>query len=150
MKNFDFIQVGNESMKSVANNLRNGNKMYASLSQVLKDIQRSALMRVGYKAVFEGLGLPSDGNFSPQQFRIACVDEQYKVVSVGKGKEKHEEKRIGIWGWKQSEDVEGNKLFEADGTTPKMEPVLRVVTAWTPNKLFKVLAQANALKAAKA
>ena len=148
MKNFDFIQSANESIKVVANNLREANREYTSISQVLKDIQRKPLMKLGYAKVFASLGLRTDGKVKPANFFNALQPEQWKTVTTGKGENKKEEKKVGLWGWSQKKDSEGKKVFEEDGVTPVMEPVLRTISAWTPNKVFKVIAQANALKEA--
>lgn len=147
MKNFDFIQCANVSMKNCSESLNNANKAYTSISQVLKDIQRKTMMEAGYASVFTSLGLAADGTFTPAQFFAVMSKEQFNKVKVGKGKTRHEEERLGIWGWTQAKDKDGNKLFEADGVTPKMEAVLRTVSAWTPTRLFKCIAQANAIKA---
>lgn len=142
------ISAANQSVKSFADSLRSGNKEYTSLSRVLKDIQRSELLKAGYAAAFEALGLPSDGSFKPARFFAIMQESQFKTVTVReKGKDPREEQRLGIWGMAQKKDADGKKVFEADGTTPVMEPVLRVVAAWTPNKLFKCIAQAQAIAA---
>lgn len=148
MTNFNFINVANESIKSVNKQLRNGNKEFNSLSSVLKDIQRKQYMKAGYAEVFKSLGLPTDGRFTPADFFKKMNAEQFKTVTVGRGKNKKEEKRLGIWGWAQKKDEDGNKVFESDGKTPVMVPVLRVVSSWSANKLFACISQANALKEA--
>lgn len=145
MTNFNFIATANESIKNVSKQLRNGNKEFNSLSSVLKDIQRKQYMKAGYADVFKSLGLPTDGRFTPADFFKKMNDEQFKTVTVGRGKNKKEEKRLGIWGWAQKKDEDGTKIFEEDGVTPVMVPVLRVVSSWTSNKLFACIAQANAL-----
>ncbi len=148
MKSFNFITVANESIKNVSKELRNANREYTSLSSVLKDIQRVKFMEAGYATVFEGLGLRSDGKFTPREFTEVMCEEQFAEVTVGKGKDKHTEKRLGVWGYRQKVDPETKeKVYEQDGVTPVMEAVLRVVTSWTPTKLFKAIAQANAIKA---
>lgn len=151
MTNYNFIEASEKSLKNVAKEVRGGNVVYTSLSQVLKDIQRSDLMKAGYKAAFAGLGVAIDENkkFAAADFFCLMQEAQYKAVTVGKGKEKKEVKKLGLWGWSQMKDADGNKLFEEDGVTPKMEAVLRVVTAWTPNKVFKAIAQAKAIKVQK-
>ena len=148
MKTFEFIASANESMKLVANNLRSANKEYTSLSRVLKDIQRADLMKSGYKSVFEGLGLPTDGKVTPKMLLDATCPEQWGRSFNKKGEPVGDE-WLGIWGWAQKKDETGAKIYEEDGVTPVMVAVLRKVTAWSPTKLFKVYAQAQALKAAK-
>lgn len=145
MTNFNFIAASNESIKNVAASLRSANKEYTSLSSVLKDIQRKAYLDAGYKAVFDALGYEG-GKVTPKDFFAATTPEQWGRT-VRKNKE--DEKWLGIWGWAQVKDETGKPVMEADGKTPKVEPKLRKVTSWTPNKLFKVLAQANAIAASK-
>jgi len=130
MTKFDFIANANEVIKSVSKELRNGNKEYTSISRVLKDIQRKDMLKSGYAAVFEALGLEG-GKVTPADF-FAAVPEQMH------GQDKKGADYVGLWGWKV---VERDK----DGKATKKEAVLRKVSSWTPNKLFKVLAQSQQL-----
>lgn len=130
MTNFNFIENANAVLKSVAANLRKGNQEYTSISRVLKDIQRRDMLKAGYAEVFEAVGLEA-GKITPAEFFAAVPKSMH-------GKDKKGEDFVGIWGWKV---VEKDK----DGKATKREAVLRKVTAWTPNKLFKVLAQAQEL-----
>lgn len=130
MTNFNFIENANAVLKSVAANLRKGNQEYTSISRVLKDIQRRDMLKAGYAEVFEAVGLEA-GKITPAEFFAAVPKSMH-------GKGKKGEDFVGIWGWKV---VEKDK----DGKATKREAVLRKVTAWTPNKLFKVLAQAQEL-----
>lgn len=153
MKTYNFINSANESIKTVGANLRSGNKEYTSLSRVLKDTQRAELLKAGYREVYEALGLNVDGKtkVTPAEFLAALAPEQWGQT-YNKAGEKVGEKWVGIWGWAQKKDSEGNKVFETvnGAEVPVMEPKLRKVTAWTPNKLFKVYAQALALRAEQA
>ena len=130
MTNFNFIESANVVLKSVAANLRSGNKEYTSISRVLKDIQRKDMLKSGYGEVFKAVGLEA-GEITPADFFAA-------VPASLHGKDKKGEDFVGIWGWKTLEK-------DAEGKVTKREAVLRKVTAWTPNKLFKVLAQAQEL-----
>ena len=130
MKNFDFIESANVVIKSVASELRNGNKEYTSISRVLKDIQRKDMLKSGYGKVFEAVGLEA-GGITPAEFFAAVPEGMH-------GTDKKGNDFVGIWGWKV---VERDK----EGKAVKKEAVLRKVTAWTPNKLFKVLAQSQEL-----
>lgn len=150
MANFSFIVASEKSVKNFAKSLRGGNKEYTSISRVIKDVQSVALMDAGYRDVFAALGLPTNGKFTPMDFFGCMQPSQFKTVTVGKGENRKDEQRLGIWGWAQKKDENGQKVFEADGKTPVMEAVLRTVTAWTPNKLFKCIAQAQAIAAQEA
>jgi hypothetical protein len=130
MTNFNFIENANVVLKSVAANLRSGNKEYTSISRVLKDIQRKDMLKAGYGEVFKAVGLEA-GEITPADFFAAVPQSMH-------GKDKKGEDFVGIWGWKVTER-------DKDGKATKKEAVLRKVTAWTPNKLFKVLAQAQEL-----
>lgn len=145
MKKYDFIESANQVVKNVSKSLRDGNREYTSLSRVLKDIQRSDLLKAGYQEAFAGLGYTVDAKaqISPKQFMEAMCDEQFGVTVTKEG----EQEWLGIWGWAHKKDEGGNKLYEADGLTPVMEPKLRKVSAWTPTKIFKCLAQAQAIAA---
>lgn len=128
--NYEFINVANNVLKSVATELRSGNKEYTSISRILKDIQRKDMLKAGYGAVFAAVGLEA-GKVTPAEF-FAAIPEQMH------GQDKKGNDFVGIWGWKVAER-------DAEGKATKKEAVLRKVTAWTPNKLFKVLAQAQEL-----
>ena len=129
MTNFNFIESANVVLKNVGADLRGGNKEYTSISRVLKDIQRKDMLKAGYGAVFAAVGLEA-GRITPADFFAAVPAGMHGTM---KGND-----FVGIWGWKVVErDKEGNAT--------KKEAVLRKVTAWTPNKLFKVLAQSKEL-----
>lgn len=130
MKNFDFIENANVVLKNVGSDLRGGNKEYTSISRVLKDIQRKDMLKAGYGKVFEAVGLEA-GSITPADFFAAVPEGMH-------GTDKKGNDFVGIWGWKV---VERDK----EGKATKKEAVLRKVTAWTPNKLFKVLAQSQEL-----
>lgn len=130
MKNFNFIESANVVLKGVAGELRGGNKEYTSISRVLKDIQRKDMLKAGYGKVFEAVGLEG-GKVTPAEF-FAAVPEQMH------GNDKKGNDFVGLWGWKVVER-------DANGKATKKEAVLRKVSSWTPNKLFKVLAQAQEL-----
>ena len=130
MKNFDFIESANVVLKNVGSDLRGGNKEYTSISRVLKDIQRKDMLKAGYGRVFEAVGLEA-GGITPADFFAAVPEGMH-------GTDKKGNDFVGIWGWKV---VERDK----EGKATKKEAVLRKVTAWTPNKLFKVLAQSQEL-----
>lgn len=128
--NYEFINVANNVLKGVASDLRGGNKEYTSISRVLKDIQRKDMLKAGYGKVFEAVGLKA-GGITPADF--------FAAVPAGMhGTDKKGNDFVGIWGWKTLEK-------DAEGKVTKREAVLRKVTAWTPNKLFKVLAQSQEL-----
>lgn len=147
------ISSANESIKKVSNSLRDGNKEYTSISRVLKDIQRADMLKAGYGQVFEALGFSDvkKVKVTPAAFFASLEDEQWGITT-NKAGQPIGEKWVGIWGMTQKKDAEGNKVTEIiDGVeVPVMIPVLRKVTAWTPTKLFKVYAQAMAIKAEKA
>ena len=130
MKNFDFIESANVVLKGVATELRGGNKEYTSISRVLKDIQRKDMLKAGYCKVFEAVGLKA-GSVTPADFFAAVPECMH-------GTDKKGNDFVGVWGWKVVEK-------DAEGKATKKEAVLRKVTAWTPNKLFKVLAQSQQL-----
>jgi hypothetical protein len=130
MKTFEFIENASIVLKSVGADLRGGNKEYTSISRVLKDIQRKDMLKAGYGKVFEAVGLEG-GKVTPAEF-FAAVPEQMH------GTDKKGNDFVGLWGWKVVER-------DANGKAVDKEAVLRKVTAWTPNKLFKVLAQAQEL-----
>lgn len=131
MKNYaNIIDGANKVIKSVASNLRAGNKEYTSISRVLKDIQRKDMLAAGYAAVFEALGLEG-GKVTPADFFKAVPETMH-------GQDKKGNDFVGLLGWRVLER-------DKDGKATKKEAVLRKVTAWTPNKLFKVLAQSQQL-----
>lgn len=131
MTSFNFIECANVVLKSVASDLRGANKEYTSISRVLKDIQRKDMLKAGYGKVFEAVGLEA-GNITPADFFAAVPEGMH-------GTDKKGTDFVGIWGWKTLEK-------DAEGKVTKREAVLRKVTAWTPNKLFKVLAQSHMLQ----
>lgn len=128
--NYEFINVANNVLKSVATELRSGNKEYTSISRILKYIQRKDMLKAGYGKVFEAVGLEA-GSITPADFFAA-------VPKTMHGTDKKGNDFVGIWGWKVVEK-------DAEGKATKKEAVLRKITSWTPNKLFKVLAQAQEL-----
>lgn len=128
--NYEFINVANNVLKSVATELRSGNKEYTSISRILKDLQRKDMLKAGYGKVFEAVGLEA-GSITPADF-FAAIPEQMH------GQDKKGNDFVGIWGWRITER-------DAEGKVTKKEAVLRKITSWTPNKLFKVLAQAQEL-----
>ena len=130
MKNFDFIENANVVLKNVGADLRGGNKEYTSISRVLKDIQRKDMLKAGYGKVFEAVGLEA-GSITPADFFAAVPKDMH-------GTDKKGEDFVGVWGWKVTKR-------DKDGKAIEKEAVLRKVTAWTPNKLFKVLAQSQEL-----
>ena len=128
--NYEFINVANNVLKSVATEVRSGNKEYTNISRILKDIQRKDMLKSGYGKVFEAVGLEA-GSITPADFFAA-------VPKTMHGQDKKGADYVGIWGWKTLER-------DAEGKATKREAVLRQITSWTPNKLFKVLAQAQEL-----
>lgn len=129
MKTISVINKANEVMKSVAGSLRSANKEYTSISSVLKDIQRSAYLKAGYADVFKAVGIDTDERkLTPKDF----FDRVHKSLH---GTDKKGQDYVGIWGTKTNKE------------TGLAEPVLRKVTAWTPRKVFMVLAQS--IEAAK-
>ena len=128
MTNYNFIESANVVIKSVAAELRTANKEYTSISRLLKDIQRKDMLKAGYGDVFAAVGIEA-GTLTPAQFFASLPEGLHRTDKKG-------QTFVGVWGYKTEED--GTKT-----------PVLRKVTAWTPNKLFKVLAQAKELKATK-
>lgn len=130
MTNFNFIESANTVLKNVGADLRGGNKEYTSISRVLKDIQRKDMLKAGYGKVFEAVGLVA-GGVTPADF--------FAAVPAGMhGTDKKGNDFVGIWGWKVTKKDDEGKVVER-------EAVLRKVTSWTPNKLFKVLAQSQEL-----
>lgn len=130
MTNFDFIGASEAVLKSVRTDLRDANKEYTSISRVLKDIQRKDMLRAGYAAVFAAVGIEA-GKITPAEFFAAIPAGMH-------GTDKKGNDFVGIWGWKVTKR-------DKDGKVVEREAVLRKVTAWSPNKLFKVLAQAQEL-----
>lgn len=130
MTNFNFIEVANAVLKNVGADLRGGNNEYTSISRVLKDIQRKDMLKAGYGKVFEAVGMEA-GKITPKEF--------FAAVPAGMhGTDKKGNDFVGIWGWKVTKR-------DKDGKAVEKEAVLRKVTSWSPNKLFKVLAQSQEL-----
>lgn len=128
MKTQNIIDNANNIIKGVAASLRSADKEYRTISSVLKDIQRSALLKAGYKDVFAAVGINVDEQkLTPSDFFARLHASQWDTDKKG-------EKFVGVWGYKKAED--GTK-----------QPVLRKVTSWTPRKVFVVLAQS--IEAAK-
>ena len=149
MKTVMIIASANEVLKTVSKNLREGNREYTSLSRVLKDIQRSELLKAGYGVVFDTLKI--DRKITPKAFLEALEPEMWGQT-YNKAGEKVGEKWVGLWGLAKVKDAQGNIVYDETPTGEKVartEPVLRKVTAWTPNKLFKVYSQSQAAKAQK-
>ena len=130
MKNFNFIESANVVLKNVGADLRGGNKEYTSISRVLKDIQRKDMLKAGYGKVFEAVGMEA-GKVTPKEFFAAIPKGMH-------GTDKKGEDFVGVWGWKVTKR-------DKEGKAVEKEAVLRKVTSWTPNKLFKVLAQSQEL-----
>ena len=128
--NFDFIGRSENVLKGVMDSLRGGNKEYTSISRVLKDIQRKDMLKAGYGKVFEAVGIEA-GKLTPKDFFDALPEGMWGVDKKGN-------KFVGLWGWKVV-------ARDKEGKPTKKEAVLRKVTAWSPNKLFKVLAQSQEL-----
>lgn len=141
------INAANVTLKSVAQNLRDGNREFNSLSSVLKEMQKKCFMKY-YAPCFEAVGMEASGQLTPAMIFAVLSPEQQGVTRNKKG-EQVGDAWYGIWGVQQKKDAQGRKMFEADGKTPIVENVLRKVSSWSPNKLFKILAQAQAIKAAK-
>lgn len=128
MKTLVVIEGANNVINGVAANLREANKEYTSISSVLKDIQRSQLLKAGYREVFAAVGIDTDAvKLTPAEFFERVHKDLHGTDKKGKD-------FVGIWGNKKNDD----------GTTT---PVLRKVTSWTPRKVFMVLAQS--IEAAK-
>ena len=128
MKTTSVIENAVNVLKSVAGAMRDGNREYTSISSVLKDIQRKQYLKAGYAEVFAAVGIDVDAEvLTPATFFA-------KVHASLHGTDKKGNDYVGIWGNKKNED----------GTTT---PVLRKVTAWSPRKVFMVLAQS--IEAAK-
>lgn len=130
MTNFNFIEVANAVLKNVGADLRGGNNEYTSISRVLKDIQRKDMLKAGYGKVFEAVGMEA-GKITPKEFFAAVPEGMH-------GTDKKGNDFVGIWGWKVTKR-------DKDGKAVEKEAVLRKVTSWSPNKLFKVLAQSQEL-----
>lgn len=129
MKTLNVIENANNVIKSVASNLRSGNKEYTSISSVLKDILRNQYLKAGYREVFAALGVDVDKEkLEPKTFFA-------RVHSSLHGTDKKGNDFVGVWGTK------------TDKKTGLTEPVLRKITSWTPRKVFMVLAQS--IEAAK-
>lgn len=143
MKTSEIISKSNESLKNVRTDLRDGNREYTSISRVLKDIQRKDMLKSGYGAVFAALNLKAEGKskVEPADFFGALAPEMW-------GTDKKGEKYVGIFGLATKKDEKGNVVKDEKGE-PVKEAKLRKVTAWSPNKLFKVWAQSEAAKGAK-
>lgn len=140
------INAAKATLKNVQKELTSGNKEFHSISSVLKFMQQKQYMKY-YESVFVACGVTD--KITPAQFFAVATASQWGQSYNKKG-EPVGEKWVGIWGVEQVKDAEGNKLFEEDGKTPKVAPKLRKVTAWTPNKVFKVLSQAQAFKTTEA
>lgn len=135
MKTMNIIENANNTLKNVAKELRNANKEYTGICSVLKDIQRNEFLKAGYREVFAAVGVDVDAvDESGKRVKLTPATFFSRVHESMYGTDKKGEKYVGIWGNKKNED----------GTTT---PVLRKVTAWTPRKVFVVLAQS--IEAAK-
>lgn len=129
MKNYSvIIENANGVIKSVASALRTADREYKSISSVLKDIQRTQYLKAGYRDVFAAVGIDVDA------CKLVPADFFARLHATQWGTDKKGEKYVGVWGMKKQDD--GTKA-----------PVLRKVTAWTPRKVFMVLAQS--IEAAK-
>jgi hypothetical protein len=129
---YDFINNASELLKGVAGSMRSADKEYRSISSVLKDIQRSQLLKAGYREVFAAVGVDVDA----EKLTPAAFFE--KVHKNLHGTDKKGNDYVGIWGMKKQKDASDKEV---------QIPVLRKVTSWTPRKVFQVLAQS--IEAAK-
>lgn len=127
------IEKTTEFVKTFATDLRNANKEYTSISRVLKDIQTPEMLDAGYRKVFDALGLEG-GMVIPAGFFNSIPASMH-------GKDKKGNDFVGIWGYRIIKDAEGKEVGK--------EPVLRKVTAWSPTRIFKVLAQAKVINSEK-
>lgn len=125
-----------EILSVVRSDMKEANREYTSISRVLKDIQRSDLMRKGFAACFEAVGIEKGHKVEPAEFFAAVPVENW--VEARKGREA----MVGIWGLTTKKDEQGNVVKDAEGNEVKV-PVLRAVSSWTPRKVFLVLAQAK-------
>lgn len=119
-------------LKDARKNLREANKEYTSLSQVLKDITRKSIWNAGYKEAFALIHVSLE-TLTPAKFRSALNDNMLYTNKTGKT-------AIGMWGTKVVKNKDGELVKNEDGT-PKKEAVLRPVASWTPTKIWTVLAQ---------
>ena len=125
------IEKGNEILAPVSKNIREANKEHFSISRVLADMQREAEMNKGYKVAFEAVGFDTTKKLNAATFFGTLPSGMYKLDKKGN-------KRYGVWGYKVEKDKEGNIISRT--------PVLRPVSAWSPAKVLKMLAQAKAIK----
>ena len=122
------IESANATIKVAGKELRNADKESRSISSVLKDMQRREFLKAGYAAVFDAIGIDAYAG------KITPADFFSRVHSSLHGTDKKGQDYVGLWGMKKQED--GSSV-----------PVLRKITAWTPRKVFMVLAQS--IEAAK-
>lgn len=121
------IQATNKALKKVAG-LRDANREYTSISAVLRFMQTEEMLEAGFREAFATFGIT--GTLTVPAFFKAVPAENRTAQG-----------EVGIWGTKTKKDSEGNVIAE--------EAVLRTVKSWTPNKVFKVLAQAAVVYATR-
>ena len=126
-----FIDAANDMLANVSKDLRKANKEHFSISHVLKDMQRNDELKNGYGNVFKALNWDINKKLDAKTFFSLLDDSQYYMDKKGN-------KCYGIWGYKYEKDNNGNVI-----STTK---VLRKVTSWSPNKVFKMMAQSIAIK----
>ena len=143
------ISTANVQVKNFQKSLRDANKEFTSLSRVLRVVQCADLMKAGYSDCFAAVGFPTDRKVTAAMVFAALAQEQWVETVIKSGERKGEtERTAGLWGYKQVV-VDGVKQVDEKGA-PVVEPCLRKITAWTPTKLFKLLAQAQAINTKKA
>ena len=137
------INVANEAMKSSRKERSEFNKEFYSLSKLLRYSQYKEHMKVT-APVFEKIGLATNGKVSPTEILASLTDEQFVTTKKG-------DRLPVIWSQSQATDKDGNKIFEADGTTPVLVDAYTYIRegGWTMNKLCKLIEQRNSFLANK-
>lgn len=130
MKTTNFAKViesANATIKVAGKELRNADKEARSISSVLKDMQRSQYLKAGYADVFAAIGIDvcGDEKLTPAEFFSRVHESLHGVDKKGND-------YVGVWGMSKNKE------------TGEAVPVLRKVTAWSPRKVFMVLAQSIA------
>jgi hypothetical protein len=147
-KIFNVIAAANEVFKANSKNRREFNVSYYSLSRLLKDMQSKANRKIS-EPLWESLGIEINWDAKKNEERLQPADILGMLDEEQISIDKKGNKCCYIWTLTQSKDEDGNKLFEEDGVTPIMEEKKNRISegGWTMNKIYRLLAQANAFKA---
>lgn len=125
-------------LKITAHARTTANRKFGSLSHVLKQVKKDSLWNAGVREAFAAVGIPDACIITPAL--LLNVADELCLVNEETGK-----KQLGVWGQTCMKDDNGMPVLDEHGKKT-MRPQFRVIRAWSPNLVLKVLAQSAAFK----